>query len=671
MSFSDNVNKLFQNKPSHNRRFIDTDVLERLARTREAHYYYRSIKHVGDRRNFASSFIRILNDFFDLCEDPLAREQVNDSIKALSSIYLHSNDISEMFEKIKSEEPDGYRLIEISHDDDLESVKKKWRNACKKYHPDVGGTKEKQQAINNAYDLVNNMLTLVNNIPTKNCVDDYDEDVSEYTFEGFLKDLFNVYLRITADNYDCINCISLAKRQVKFGLWLAGEGRLKDYSSIIEDIDFLMNEIKSNPGTLKAEYCANQVIMVCNTTVRCDFKRELVGNIKSNLEEWMLKQKRKRKPAKSILVFRSYSQIENAHSLGIINDDKYIKKVSKYIRRIRAEEESFLDIQSYANDPGFILDLGIYPIDLSKKQPKEFVPEPWYFCERFDDLDEDQQVEYLSMLKPPVNLPTIKKYLYQRIAAYCIAVVKNYNSLNWDRIITEINLLSKLGNTCAPFVLELIKYINSLSYNEREKRLEILKSLDSDESKLNSEDKTFSFNINTINLSPCKKKCRIEPTPDYVFFAMLPIERLELFKHTGSYLTEKESNNARNAKTEFNKELDLLKKTSVGKAWLNIICDPKCIKDEDKLVNLKAYAEKIEEISKKYPTNIARYVDFDYVYDRITVTQMKLKDWCGVIESAENFFSIPKQLRTRGCTSSYMENIEKRLGKAKKMLSKM
>jgi len=104
------------------------------------------------------TLIDILNDFFKICEDPIAREQIDNSIKVSVSIQSTSNTDSKIFEKVRAIQPEGYRLLEINPPENLDSLKNKWRNASKKYHPDMGGSTEQQQAINETYNLLQNFL---------------------------------------------------------------------------------------------------------------------------------------------------------------------------------------------------------------------------------------------------------------------------------------------------------------------------------------------------------------------------------------------------------------------------------------------------------------------------------------------------------------------------------
>lgn len=668
MSFLENIKRKLQTGSSQRRR-IDSDVLERLAKTREAIYYYQSIKRTADRRRFATSLFGILEDFFKLCEDPIAREQIDNSIRALSSIQASTSNTSVLYEKVRSIQPEGYRLLGVAPPEDLNSLKNKYRSASKKYHPDAGGSDDQQQAINDAYDLLQNYLT--KQIPETQSM---EESAEESNLENFLTDLFNIYLHVASDNYDCDRCLSLANQQPKFKLWTVGEGRLKDYSSIIDDLYFFKSEITNNPGTLKAEYCGDVILLTCRRAVVYGFERERVGDIKLKLDEWWEKQKRKRNPEKSIWVFRSAEQVENAHNLGVITDDRYQKLFSKYNERSQAEEAAFTAIKSYAEKPGFILNLGIYPVDLARMPPKEFVPEPMYFCERFSHLDMDQQTEYLSMLTSPVKIEVVKKYLYQRLVAYCVAVVKNFDGLDWNRISTEIQLLSALGGSSssytATYATKLIEYFQSLSSGERKKRIKYLSSLDTDDPLTLSFTINLSFGSNGFERSPQDFKNRITPTEKYLSFAMLPFDRLELFKRTGDTLTKSESASADNAMIQFNKALNALRDSPIGQEYLRDMRQPQKMKEDEKLASYKAYAEKSIEISKEYPNDVAKYLDFDYTFNRITVTQAKLKDWAGLVESAKFFFSLPQELQYRGGSRANIENIERRLQKAEQELNK-
>ncbi|MEK6967142.1 MAG: DnaJ domain-containing protein, partial [Nanoarchaeota archaeon] len=128
-----------------------------FAKTREYTLYYESLKGVKEKRDISLEMSEILEKVLTFAEDAKGISEIESLLSSEVSI-----DATKLKGSANSEakrlHPKGYELLEIKESLALDYLKTYYRNACKKYHPDLGGSNEKMKIVNEAYNTFNKLL---------------------------------------------------------------------------------------------------------------------------------------------------------------------------------------------------------------------------------------------------------------------------------------------------------------------------------------------------------------------------------------------------------------------------------------------------------------------------------------------------------------------------------
>ena len=264
-------------------------------------------------------------------------------------------------------------------------------------------------------------------------------------------------------------------------------------------------------------------------------KQQIAGGLNadhfnSRIEEIDLKL-RSGKKDRPILKHRL--QADNALRLGMITLQRHRELSIQFdadSEGIKYRQQILFD---FCRNIGFIEDLGIYSTELLQKRKMPLVPEPGYGIVRFQQLTEDQQIEYLHSFSASTTYDLALKYLYIRISSYFVALIKNFVGVDNTRILKEVEVLEKVfAKQNIPFaeVKGCCQYLNGISPTERAKRLALLCQLDiEDEIERNARIRVF-ISGEPLRVNHYKP---IGPYPDYIKFMKQPLKSIVLYCQTG------------------------------------------------------------------------------------------------------------------------------------------
>lgn len=119
---------------------------------------YLTRKGILAKREISSKILELLNNFLSY---DYSQEEIdfinelfkNNSTKINSEIKAENKSDVELFDFLKSLDAKGVFLLGIGNDIDIKILKKLYRKASLKHHPDIGGNNEVMKEINSAYSL--------------------------------------------------------------------------------------------------------------------------------------------------------------------------------------------------------------------------------------------------------------------------------------------------------------------------------------------------------------------------------------------------------------------------------------------------------------------------------------------------------------------------------------
>lgn len=499
--------------------FLDDKLSNSFFLSRQYYFYYNSTKRVGEKRDISEELISNLHAFFRFAAN-------KDSIHSIDHLIEHiaksQYDIlySNINNQVKMVNPDGYDLLCIKSELTVEYLKTCYRNACKKYHPDVGGSNELMKIINNAYQTFHKLILEFIYVSNNDDNSSWYNFVFENSVDYFY--MIGMFLvTVCTDIMAVDKAYEILKEIEIFGLDNNSKTRRAIFLYKEGDLRKLAQRLSIAGLRAEAEYVFKLFEAIC----LIENSMSVINIVKEEIN----------KPTMRAVLLRHPIQISNSYRLGIIDETKHNKLMKPFHTFEEYRKSSENKLKDYACKYGFMEDLEIIPTDKLLQKPDRLVPEPGYGELRFENLKENQKVEYLNCFSKDIKFDLIRKYLWQRINSFFVVMIKSFNNVNHSDIIRECRFIeSVFEKDKVPFhlVYELYNYLKSLSKLEREKRLEILNKFDSP--KKEEMVLTFSFQRKSFQRQ-CKFQKTIEISNEYFDFAKLPLKTLEYIGTSGDY----------------------------------------------------------------------------------------------------------------------------------------
>lgn len=493
--------KGFELKISSPLNYLEDPLIKDYFKADDYLNYYETIA-LFDSRNMAEEVISHNYNLLLSLSKKESFKKINTIIKESNTGKINTNtNINITANQLNHE---GYELLSIEKDLSKEYLTERYRNACKKYHPDIGGSNEKMQIINIAFGQFKNLFK------------EYHFEVDEYeypymrirTINDFKYAIASQLLSICMDikcvdkalnvyNYLKENILTVKKyrdhfeeyggRQLfRLGIWLFKLGNVEQAEIILADF---------------VKFCTNKIEKGFNYHHRSI--KEVEEVLKGN--------------HRFLIVIKHQVQARNAFRSNLIDKKRYDKLTKRFNERNKLGQLNEKKLNDYILIFGSFFDIGDY------KKPNDYIEKdyiPGYnfgrddYFQRFDSLTMDQKIEYMNMFSYPVNMLNIRKYNKTLKQSYLLSLVQNYKDFEPEKNIRECNLLADvLGDKIYLLIIDAFNHLKSIDSIERNEKLNMLNQMDKDYFSTRS----FVGNYRTL---------RIEPTVSYTMFITAPLEEM-------------------------------------------------------------------------------------------------------------------------------------------------
>ena len=637
--------------------FLKNNSIVAFYNMKEAVNAYKNTHSIEGRRNIALEVESVINTFinYDFSDDEIdflimLSKKNEDLIK---SITPDSN----LFNLLRNADKRGLKLLNVTGDISLSTLKKCYRNASLKYHPDKGGSHEEMIRVNDAYtkfyDIIENHKSLEKIVKTISSPVQWNDwmfscllikaciNADFFAADKIIKPLEKAYNYATKSNSNYAGYFSYELGGFegdvlsKLSYTLHRFSMYDEWSKSREITHFFYEQIIK--GKIKNEY----------------------GDLLTRgfFTELMIKKYSKEEFEKNIpkLVIRHIEQGENAYRLKKI-DDKRIKSIRKRYDKRKSEDKVYFDdliefcknfeFQVEVNDYDYKSDIiqGSIIRDVSLEQ------------KRYHHLSAQQKWEFLKSFKDGHDGKLIDKYLKIRSQDIMLGLINRFEKLDIKNLTRECEFFSKIEecteHSSYENVLEFIIYLESIRKNERKEICKILSSLDNQE----IEEQVLIINIG-LNQSNDSEYI-VSTSYDYLKFAKSGLNDIVSYRNSGRLPEEQHLD-----WNEALKKIEELDNSKIGEKYNNVWLNVKNASPDLVIESSKPYAEKLLEIGKKINLKYTGEIQIGYVINRLTIAYAKKKKWDEVITWGELFFNLPMHYRDRS-TESEKEVIRKRILRA-------
>lgn len=652
--------------PSNSRWYSDLikdEGINLFHSAQEAVQAYRANFEIFKRREIALQIEQTLKAFLDY---KYSQEEIN----FLTELLIRNN---KRFEKVKSQDqssfnylnkldPIGITLLEIPKDVNVQSLKKLYRKASMKYHPDIGGSHEKMIKINESYSLFHNAL--INFIP-------FEEN--KELKRKFQSNPGSWYEWLCAVNLvlSCINGDFLATDKAFPYLKEAHKIATKCKSRYIADF---ANDLSGMGGVLDS---------TCTALSRFKMREELeeAALIISYffdliIQNWIpadkydLRPEREDYPSKQDftsqlgikLVLNHPEKARNAFRLGKIDKSRFETTMERFNLKISDEKAICGRIDKFISEIGFLQKLSNADCDINVSNP-QIINTPNYFQERFDHLTDNQKWEYLKTFSPEGSGELFMKYSSIRTQEILLGLIQNYNSLDKKLLEIEINFFCDHYPEIFDkylIVSEILNHLKEIDEKERCSKLLLLNQLDDPEPR--SFEMTISISLDNFDNNSYSK--RISVNDDYVEFMKMSLNEINQYKDSGHI-----SSGYHIAWNRDLKSLETFNESDIGKFRQEVWLERKNPSPEEIIESCKPYIEGLLELGKAFHSKNTGELQIGYEINRLTTAYGKLKQWDKVVYWGVLFSNLPRHYRERS-SDGEKTKIRKRVDRAKKYTGK-
>jgi hypothetical protein len=426
-----------------------------VAREHEA--YYRSLKSVDERRAFQERLSAVLEEFLALADEPTLR--ILDGIIRRTRQVAGGAADGSFIARARARENVGIDLLGVEENVGLDDLRRAYRSAALRLHPDRGGSNDAMAAVNRAYEVLHALL-----------VEELEEEPagSEEVWSGprtgadyvytATRLLFDVVLdewaldramiileRVTGDllsttTFDSSNeLIGFIPSSSKLAQWLAATGRQED---------------------------AARALAIAQAGLVCAQKRGLLyDGIVAQAGEVVAGTRKPR------FVLNHLRQVENAFRLGAINEKRYAENRLRVEHKADQGEEERSERERVLASTTFMRSL---PVDSAAtsvpKMTERLVPQPGYYEVRIESLTLEQQSEYGASFVSPCRLELVEKYAFVRLSSLLRSAIYHPDVIDGTVLADEarkVAVLQPKSAWCAVPIARILDYFGKLTGRDR------------------------------------------------------------------------------------------------------------------------------------------------------------------------------------------------------------
>ena len=645
--------------------YLADRLLASYFEAREHESYYNSLKHVDTRRDFHETIIPVLIDFIGEALSNLKTSALDAVIEAAATARRVIRPTHDIIAEARRLHSVGFNLLGISADLTLDSLKSHYRQAARRYHPDAGGSHEEMIQVNEAYNLIHELL----------CQSRYSVD-STGSEEPSIPSL-DVPIKTTKDYIYVVGLLLFDIKTDEWALddahyWLTMlctdewmESKYAQHSQIRSKLFFACDSLAGLLWAAGRKEEAEQDRKLAEQVIRSSGREGLLQGIRYYSIEKYIEQGEKLR-----IVLNHRRQADNALRLGLIDEKRYKKTIERLQgkkEQAQGQEEAF---QCYMSEVGFLKDLPTDRVALGKAVQVNLIPEPEWFDERLESLTDDQQAEYIRAFGSGTNLGFIAKYARVRLTSLLRSMIFHPEQVDLPSIERECRALSTIyGHSNDDLYLQLADLAGFLGRSdpkERRERLDILRQLDEKSCDGSVMTITINFAAGSTTSSQTDSTFRARPNTEYLKRVQAPIDRLRLALRTGSIKTDQEK--AQESQV-WKRDIELLRSPRVSQSQLALFQAGEIEKDDPEayLKLLVAHCEMLLELG--HQMEHVQELQIGSWIDRLTVILVRLKRWEEAERRLEAFFALPDRYRGRA-SSSQLESMRKRFERCRKMMGR-
>lgn len=544
-----------------------------------------------------------------------------------------------LYEKLLVIDSDSVRMLRIDNTINLKTLKKCYNTASKKYHPDVGGSKEQMQKVNEAYSLFHEVISNFNAKKMENgkLGSEYSPEIwNEWEFsctlllsclyaDFFAADRAFQFLKTSFDH-------SKKSRPQYVGAFvetlLNSHGLLRKICGVLGRFE-MIDELKE-AAEITSSFIDTVVEQWGRENILYDIGRNYYPSKSSFEAEYGTK-----------IVLTTLEQAKNAFRLGKIDEKRYKAAGKKFAEKNEVCIENVQLIENFYKQSPLIRSPELLNFDISLLNPTVNTPLGFY-QNRFAHLKDDQKHSYIKSFYEKIDGEKCIQLLVVRANEILIGLINNFEKENTISNENEINFLIKNVDKAKKHFTPLrlfFQYLKNLSILERREKLNLLASIDNPEQESHTTILTFSL---TSAVPKDGYKMRIESTNEYIEFAMMPSEFIKNFIITG--LNKSGSREAWNNNLKI---LDKFQNSKISKNREKIWLDSKSPTPEMVIDSSIPYIEGLLEIGKLFHEKNTGELQIGYEINRLTTAYAKIKNWVKVKFWCEMFFNLPHNYRDR------------------------
>jgi hypothetical protein len=485
---------------------------------REAEIYNASLHSVRARREFRDEYLRRIAVLLAYVEDVDGLAAIDREVRAAATI-LRRQDASEpesLAAAARRIDAEGFDLLRLSDPVSFDALKAAYRQAVKRYHPDVGGDTAIMQGVNAAYGtfhtLVQSKASVEGGSEGSYFGDPFGDQTAGQVMRGARVDQFLALLDDLA--------VDQAYRVCK-------EIRIGDLAS---PAGWRVAELCRLSTLLAACGCRDDAHEVLGRAAALNdlaSARGLrFGGLVTRAAETVAN------PSRLRLILNHRRQAENALRLGLVDRVRYVAAVERIDRQSALtfdERESFvaaMGARRYVQLPGDPTEQG--------ERATGLIPEPDYYS-RVDTLTKAQLNEYWRAFFGGEEA-LVPKYAFIRATALLQAVIKGFDLGTAIEEARAFATASKSGSSLRFYtdgLSKALEFFMSEPSELRRERFHAMQSLDADPRAGISITISLDDEAGLQSSSPWVQKKPILMTPAYLEFVQLPIAAIRRYLQTG------------------------------------------------------------------------------------------------------------------------------------------
>lgn len=640
--------------------YLATPAVAAYFDVREHEGYYRALKRVGPRRDFHERLIPVLERFLDAVTSASGMASV-DRAMAMASRRRKTGHTpaSSLIERARAESPKGVKLLAVPEPVTFDSLKSAYRLAAKRNHPDAGGTHDAMVAVNEAFQLMHDLLREAEIMSDGGVGDDQqymrvDNDGNLVPIErprtaaDYRYVVGELRFRVALDDWDLEEAARTLGR-IRSPDWLESSKYARAENqllSLTEPAGKLAERLALTP--LRAE--AEAAIEVARGGLAVAERMEL------HFEGYVIGAEAALDGGRVPRAVISHPrQAVNAQHLGLIDEAKARRVNEKYAREEGAQVAANAQAETFRETTGFLHELPMDSVARGKIPRSKLVPEPGYYQTRIETLSDDQQGEYVAAFGAGGPGRLVRKYAFVRLVSLLESVALYPEHVDAEAAALEAIMIGTLvRSTYAVDVAATIRSLAGATSRERHERAAVLRDIMAGRGRSQSSGIVVSIAGDGPLGTPL--------TANYFKVLTCSLDDLRGYRSSGRLL---ESDRERLDREAWIVEAEWLQaapvKESEQRAWA---ADERAkTNPDDGIPDLEAQCCLLLELGKRM-THVEQLL-MGFWVDRLTTAQMKAKRPADARAWIERWFALPERYRGRS-SESQSERLRTRLARASK-----